>query len=197
MIPELNPKLEEFARHYGTVILPTKPGDAPAHKGKVESAVKYAQNNAVKGRTFESLTAQNAYLADWGGKRTWLTRASTAPPADRSASYFEEVERHALQPLPANLFPVFEEAQRTVHRDGYVEFKKAYYSAPHPNTSDARFGCGAGNTASCGFITRVGSRSRCMRWPNQESSPPTPAISTAANATSLNGALTTCWTGAG
>ncbi len=43
---------------------------------------------------------------------------------------FEEVERPALQPLPASLFPVFEEAQHTVHRDGYVEFKKAYYSAP-------------------------------------------------------------------
>src|SRR5204863_2984419 len=31
---------------------------------------------------------------------------------------------------PASLFPVFEEARRTVHRDGYVEFKRAYYSAP-------------------------------------------------------------------
>jgi transposase len=29
--PELNPKLEEFARHYGTVILPTKPV-MPRHK---------------------------------------------------------------------------------------------------------------------------------------------------------------------
>jgi len=44
--------------------------------------------------------------------------------------FFETVERPALQPLPASLFPVFEEAQRTVHRDGYVEFKRAYYSAP-------------------------------------------------------------------
>ena len=32
--PELNPKLEEFARHYGTVILPTKPV-MPRHKEKV------------------------------------------------------------------------------------------------------------------------------------------------------------------
>jgi hypothetical protein len=31
---------------------------------------------------------------------------------------FEEVERPALQPLPAGLFPVFEGARRTVHRDG-------------------------------------------------------------------------------
>ncbi len=125
--PELNPKLEEFARHYGTVILPTKPV-MPRHKGKVESAVKYAQNNAVKGRTFESLTAQNAYLADWE-KNVADTRIH-GTTRRQVGKLFEEVERHALQPLPANLFPVFEEAQRTVHRDGYVEFKKAYYSAP-------------------------------------------------------------------
>jgi transposase len=37
--PDLNPKLEEFARHYGTVILPCKPGMA-RHKGKVEAGVR-------------------------------------------------------------------------------------------------------------------------------------------------------------
>jgi len=124
---ELNSKVEEFARHYGTVILPTKPV-MPRHKGKVESAVKYAQNNAVKGRTFESLTAQNAYLADWE-KNVADTRIH-GTTRRQVGKLFEEVERPALQPLPASLFPVFEEAQRTVHRDGYVEFKRAYYSAP-------------------------------------------------------------------
>jgi transposase len=125
--PELNPKLEEFARHYGTVILPTKPV-MPRHKGKVESAVKYAQNNAVKGRTFESLTAQNAYLAEWE-KNVADTRIH-GTTRRQVGKLFEEVERPALRPLPASLFPVFEEARRTVHRDGYVEFKRAYYSAP-------------------------------------------------------------------
>ncbi len=43
---------------------------------------------------------------------------------------FETVERPALQPLPTLVFPVFEEARRTVHRDGHVEFKRAYYSVP-------------------------------------------------------------------
>jgi transposase len=125
--PQINPKLEEFARHYGTVILPTKPA-MPRHKGKVESAVKYAQNNAVKGRRFESLAAQNRHLADWE-KNVADTRlhGTTRRQVGR---LFEEVERSALQPLPAGLFPVFVEALRSVHRDGYVEFKKAYYSAP-------------------------------------------------------------------
>ena len=43
---------------------------------------------------------------------------------------FNDVERAKLLPLPAGLFPVFEEAPRTVHRDGYVELKRAYYSVP-------------------------------------------------------------------
>ena len=125
--PELNPKLEEFARYYGTVILPTKPV-MPRHKGKVESGVKYAQNNAVKGRTFASLSAQNTHLADWE-KNVADTRIH-GTIRRQVGKVFEEVERRALQPLPAGLFPVFEEAMRMVHRDGYVEFKRAYYSAP-------------------------------------------------------------------
>src|SRR5437870_4551016 len=42
--PELNPKVVSFCEHYGTVILPTKPGML-RHKGKVEAGVKYVQDN--------------------------------------------------------------------------------------------------------------------------------------------------------
>jgi transposase len=125
--PEINPKLEEFARYYGTVILPTKPV-MPRHKGKVEAGVKYAQSNAVKGRSFESLAAQNLFLSDWE-KNVADTRIH-GTTRQQVSKLFEQAERAALQPLPAGLFPVFEEALRTVHRDGYVEFKRAYYSAP-------------------------------------------------------------------
>jgi len=125
--PEINPKLEEFARYYGTVILPTKPV-MPRHKGKVEAGVKYAQSNAVKGRRFESLSAQNLFLSDWE-KNVADTRIH-GTTRQQVSKLFEQVEKAALRPLPAGLFPVFEEARRTVHRDGYVEFKRAYYSAP-------------------------------------------------------------------
>ena len=125
--PELNPKLEEFARHYGTAILPTKPA-MPRHKGKVEAGVKYAQNNAVKGRSFESLGAQNLFLAEW--ERTTADTRIHGTTRQQVARVFTEVERPALRALPAMVFPVFEEAPRTVHRDGHVEFKRAYYSVP-------------------------------------------------------------------
>jgi transposase len=125
--PELNPKLEEFARHYGTVILPTKPA-MPRHKGKVEAAVKYAQNNAVAGRTFSSLAEQNLFLAEW--ERTVADTRIHGTTRQQVGKLFVTAEQPALRPLPAMVFPVFEEAPRTVHRDGYVEFRHAYYSVP-------------------------------------------------------------------
>ena len=125
--PEINPKLEEFARHYGTAILPTKPA-MPRHKGKVEAGVKYEQNNAVKGRSFESLAAQNLFLAEWE-KNTADTRIH-GTTRQQVGRLLETVERPALRALPAMVFPVFVEAPRTVHRDGHVEFQCAYYSVP-------------------------------------------------------------------
>ncbi len=75
--PELNRKVEEFCRHYGTVMLPTRPA-MPQHKGKVEAGVKYVQNNALQGRCFESLSAQNRLLADW--ERTVARAYYSVPP---------------------------------------------------------------------------------------------------------------------
>src|SRR5438105_1259741 len=62
--PELNPKIEEFARHWGTVFLPTK-SYTPRHKGKIERAVGYAQDNGLRGKKFKSLLAQNDFLQHW------------------------------------------------------------------------------------------------------------------------------------
>lgn len=125
--PDLNPKLEEFARHYGTVILPTKPA-TPRHKGKVEAGVKYAQNNALKGRSFESLAAQNTYLAQW--EQNIADTRIHGTTRKQVGRLFQEVEQSALRPLPAMMFPVFEEARRKVHQDGHIEFRRAFYSVP-------------------------------------------------------------------
>lgn len=125
--PELNPKLAEFARHYGTVVLPCKPRMA-RHKGKVEAGVKYSQNNALKGRIFKSLAEQNLFHAQW--EKNTADKRIHGTTRKQVGTFFEEVEKPALQPLPSSIFPVFVEAPRMVHRDGYVEFQRAYYSAP-------------------------------------------------------------------
>jgi transposase len=125
--PELNPKLREFAVHYGTTILPTKPA-MPRHKGKIESGVKYGQNNALKGRGFGSLAEQNRFLSEW--ERTVADTRIHGTVRQQVGKLFEASERPALLPLPASIFPCFTEVQRTVHRDGHVEYQKAYYSVP-------------------------------------------------------------------
>ena len=125
--PDLNPKVRSFGEHYGTVFMPTRPY-TPRHKGKVERGVDYVQENALKGRRFTSLEEENRYLRVWE-----LAVADTrvhGTTRRHVGTHFEEVERAALLPLPAEPFPSFREARRTVHRDGHIEVERAYYSVP-------------------------------------------------------------------
>jgi len=125
--PELNPKVVSFCEHYGTLIMPTKPA-MPRHKGKVEAGVDYVQENALAGKQFDSLGAQNLHLAHW--ESTVADTRIHGTTRQQVGRHFLAVEKPALRPLPASLFPCFNEAPRTVHRDGYVEVDHAYYSAP-------------------------------------------------------------------
>ena len=125
--PDLNPKVVAFCRHYGTVILPTKVR-TPRHKGKVERGVGYAQDNALKGRTFDNLADQNRFLCDWESSVADTRIHGTT--RRQVGKIFAEVERAALLPLPLERFPCFREAQRTVNRDGHIEVAKSYYSVP-------------------------------------------------------------------
>jgi transposase len=125
--PEIVPKLQSFCAHYGTVILPAKPY-TPRHKGKVESGVKYVKSNALKAKTFNSLNEQNEYLLQW--ERNTADKRIHGTTRQQVAKVFEETEKPLLKPLPVDLFPVFREAKRSVHRDGHVEVDKSYYSVP-------------------------------------------------------------------
>ena len=125
--PELNPKFEDFCRHYGTVVLPTKPG-TPRHKGKVERGIAYVQENALKGRVFASLAEQNDHLDTW--ERDTAGRRIHGTTRKQVLAHFNEAERAALLPLPPARFENFHEAKRKVSRDGHVEVAKAFYSVP-------------------------------------------------------------------
>lgn len=125
--PELHPKLQSFAAHYGTAFVPTKPY-TPRHKGKVENGVKYAKNNALQGRTFESLEAQNLYLLEW--EQNVADKRIHGTVKEQVEKRFIEHEKQALQPLAPERFANFKEARRSVSRDGHLEVDKAYYSAP-------------------------------------------------------------------
>ena len=125
--PEINPKFEQFCRHYGTTVLPTKPR-SPRHKGKVERGVDYVQENALKKRTFTSLAEENDFLQEW--ERGTADRRIHGTTKKQVLAHFDEAERAALLPLPASRFENFHEAKRKVSRDGHVEVAKAFYSVP-------------------------------------------------------------------
>jgi len=124
--PELNPKLRDFARHYGTCIMPCKVA-TPEHKGKVENSVNYVQENALKGRKFSSLQEQNDFLRYW--EQNIADKRIHGTTKRQVAQMFTE-EKPFLRALPEALFEVFTEVKRKVHRDGHVEVKGSYYSVP-------------------------------------------------------------------
>jgi transposase len=125
--PELCPKVRSFAEHYGIAILPTKPY-TPRHKGKIERGIGYVKGNALKGRTFTSLAQENEHLLNWETTVADTRIHGTTRRQVRDA--FEQMEKPALLPLPLSRFDLFQEALRSVHRDGHVEIKGAYYSVP-------------------------------------------------------------------
>lgn len=123
--PEINPKLRSFARHYGTVIMPTKPY-RPEHKGKIENGIKYCQDNALKGKTFKSLAEQNEFLKNWEQNVADTRIHGTTQMQVKKA--FEASEKKHLKALPYELFPCFQEVRRKVQRNGHVEVTRAFYS---------------------------------------------------------------------
>jgi transposase len=125
--PELCPKVRSFAEHYGTAILPTRPY-LPRHKGKIERGIGYVKGNALKGRTFDSLAAQNQHLQTW--ESTVADTRIHGTTRKQVKELFEKAEKSALLPLPTARFELFQEALRSVHRDGHVDIKGAYYSVP-------------------------------------------------------------------
>jgi transposase len=124
---ELNPKIIEFCRHYDFTLLPTRPR-MPRHKGKVERGVGYTKSNALRGRTFDSLSAQNDFLRQW--ERSVADTRIHGTTKQHVGQLFETVERTALRPLPRERFPIYEEGQRHVSRDGHIEVKRSFYSVP-------------------------------------------------------------------
>jgi transposase len=116
-----------FAAHWGFTPLPTQPR-TPQENGKQERSGGYVKDNALKGRRFDSLEAQNAFLRHWN--RTIARLRIHGTTRRQVWTHFVEVEQRALQPLAAEAFPLFTAGERTVHTDGHVEVGGAFYPVP-------------------------------------------------------------------
>jgi transposase len=128
--PAVNRTYAEMAAHYGTTILPARPY-RPRDKAKAEVGVQVATRFIIaklRNRQFFSLTALNAAIAELVMQIN--DRMSRHLGASRRA-LFEELERSALKPLPAEPYVFAEWKECRVGLDYHVEIEKHYYSVPH------------------------------------------------------------------
>jgi transposase len=116
-----------FAAHWGFTSLPTQPR-TPQENGKQERSGGYVKSNALTGRRFDSLDAQNAFLRHWN--RTIARLRIHGTTRRQVWTHFVDVEQPALQPLAPEAFPYFASGERTVHTDGHVEVGGAFYPVP-------------------------------------------------------------------
>jgi transposase len=124
--PELNRVYESYAHHAGFIPVPCLPR-TPEHKGKVESGVKYTQENGLKGMRFESLDAQNVHLRRWNLSIAFPRKHGTTK---RIVSECFDEEMPYLHPIPNEIFNFFRIAKCRVHSDAFIEVDSSYYMAP-------------------------------------------------------------------
>jgi transposase len=104
--PQLQRTFEEWGRHYGTVILPARPAH-PRDKANVEAAVLVAERwilARLRNQTFFSLAELNERIAEL---REELNGRTMRRYGKSRRELFEELERPALMPLPAQRFAPF------------------------------------------------------------------------------------------
>ncbi len=123
--PVLNRTYSAFAKHCGFAVLPCH-AYSPQEKGIVESGVKYVKGY-LKGRTFLSLDAMNAWLCEWE-QNVAGTRIHGTTKRQVNEAFIEE--QKCLQSLPSEAFDLFRSETRVVHPDGFVQIGARFYEVP-------------------------------------------------------------------
>jgi transposase len=130
--PDLNRTYAELAAHYGTTIIPTRVR-RPRDKAKVENAVLQVERwvlAPLRDQRFFSLAEANAAIR---ARLAWLNDRPLSRLDGTRRSLWRELDRPALQPLPAQRFEIPEwKVNVGVNIDYHVEFGGHYYSVPHP-----------------------------------------------------------------
>ena len=128
--PDTNPTYHDLACHYAVAVLPARV-KKPRDKAKAEVAVQVVERwvlAALRNRTFFSLAELNAAIAKL------LVRLNHRPfrklPGSRR-ELFEQLDRPALRPLPAERYVFAQWKKARVNIDYHVEVEHHYYSVPH------------------------------------------------------------------
>jgi transposase len=127
--PAVNRTYASMAEHYDTAIVPARPRK-PRDKAKVEAAVLLGTRWIIaklRNRKFFTLAELNEAIAACVDDLN--TRNSRHLGASRR-TLFDDLERAALKPLPAEPFEYAEWKQCRAGLDYHVEVFKHYYSVP-------------------------------------------------------------------
>jgi transposase len=126
--PQVQTAYRECAAHYGFLILPCRPR-TPEHKGKVEQGgVHYVKRNFLGGRKPTPVSQANQDVLVWCESTAGQRQHGTT--REKPLTRFEEIEAARLLPLPETPFDLPTWKVVKVHRDCYITFDNAYYSAP-------------------------------------------------------------------
>lgn len=128
--PTIQRTFEEWAAHYGTVILPARPAH-PRDKAKVEAGVLVAERwilARLRHQQFFSLAELNAGIA---ARLDDLNARVMRRYGQSRRALWEALERPALQALPPQRFTYAEWSRVKVSIDYHVQVAHAYYSVPY------------------------------------------------------------------
>lgn len=128
--PRASETVLDFARHYGTSVLPARPLK-PQDKAKVESAVQVVERwilARLRHRLFDSVHEVDDAIAEL--LPALNERAFQRLPGSR-ASAFAELDRPALAPLPGARYELARYKSAKVHIDYHVQVDGHFYSVPH------------------------------------------------------------------
>lgn len=128
--PRASDTVLDFARHYGTSVLPARPLK-PQDKAKVESAVQVVERwimARLRHREFDSVHEVDDAIAEL--LPTLNERPFQRLPGSR-ASAFAELDRPALAALPPSRYELAHFKTVKVHIDYHVQVDGHFYSVPH------------------------------------------------------------------
>jgi len=131
--PDLNPTYHELAVHYGSAVVPTRVAK-PKDKALGENAVLQVERwvlAPLRKQRFFSIHELNQAMQT---QLAWLNDRQLTGRTQSRRELFEQIEKQALQPLPAHPFEYLEVKHAKVHLDYHVSFKKHFYSVPHQYT---------------------------------------------------------------
>ena len=130
--PDINGQYDDFARHYGTVIIPARSGKYK-DKALVEGAIKIVYQRIfapLRDRIFYSIDELNEEIQD-------LTERHNSIPFQKLKisryELFLEIEKEALKPLPAQRYEFKKFAYLKVAFNYHIKLAEDshYYSVPY------------------------------------------------------------------